>query len=434
MPVTIASVEDGSPASKCGVQPGDLLLSINGYEIEDVLDFRFYMTERKLKLSLLRGGSMLSLTLHKKEEYDETGMGFDTYLMDRQRACKNKCIFCFIDQLPKGLRKSLYFKDDDSRLSFLFGNYITLTNLTEHEISRIIKMHISPVNISVHTTNPDLRCRMMKNKNAGKALDAMYRFAQAGIKMNTQLVLCPGWNDGQELKNSLEELGSLYPSIQSIAAVPVGLTRYREGLEPLVPFDRNSAGAVIDIMEQFGSRFYEKHGTRLCFPADEFYLKAEREIPDSAFYEDFAQIENGVGMWASTRDDFLSALSDAEPDDKKRSFCIATGEAAAPLIEMLMQKAAEKFSGLTYRIYPVKNEFFGGHITVSGLLTGQDILAQLSGKDLYGRVLLPSSCVRRERDLFLDDTTVDGLQTALGVPVEFTENDGYAFFEQILSF
>ena len=433
MSVKISSVDKHSPAEKCGIRSGDMLLSINGNEIEDVLDFRFYMTEKRLNIVFERDGQTLKALLKKRGEYDETGMEFETYLMDKQHSCKNKCIFCFIDQLPKGLRPSLYFKDDDSRLSFLFGNYITLTNLTEHEIERVIKMHISPVNISVHTTNPELRCKMMKNRFAGEALSALYRFAQAGIKLNTQLVLCPGYNDGKELEKTLEDLGALYPAVQSICAVPVGLTKYREGLEPLEPFNRETAGAVVDIMERFGDEFLKKHGTRLCFPSDEFYLTSGREIPDSSFYEDFLQIENGVGMWASLRDDYLAALEDAEADGKKRSFSIATASLAAPLMEFLMKKTAEKFPGLDYKIYTIRNDFFGEKITVAGLLTGQDIISQLKGWDLKGRLLLPPGVLRSEGDLFLDDTHIDDLQKAVGVPADCVPGDGYELCDFILS-
>lgn len=433
MPVKISSVDKHSPAEKCGIKSGDMLISINGNEIEDVLDFRFYMTEKRLNIVLERDGKPLKALLKKRGEYDETGMEFDTYLMDKQHSCKNKCIFCFIDQLPKGLRPSLYFKDDDSRLSFLFGNYITLTNLTEHEIERVIKMHISPVNISVHTTNPELRCRMMKNRFAGEALSALYRFAEAGIKLNTQLVLCHGFNDSKELEKTLEDLGALYPAVQSICAVPVGLTKYREGLEPLVPFNKETAGAVVDTMERFGDEFLKKHGTRLCFPSDEFYLTAGREIPDSSFYEDFLQIENGVGMWASLRDDYLAALDDAEADGKKRSFSIATASLAAPLMEFLMKKTAEKFPGLDYKIYTIRNDFFGERITVAGLLTGRDIINQLKGQDLKGRLLLPPGVLRSEGDLFLDDTHIDDLQKAVGVPADCVPGDGYELCDFILS-
>ncbi len=431
MAVIISRVIDRSPAHLCGVQAGDTLVAINGQEIEDVLDYRFYMLESCLQLTLLRQGRSLSVTLIK-EEYDETGMEFDTYLMDAQKGCKNKCIFCFIDQLPKGLRESLYFKDDDSRLSFLFGNYITLTNLTRHEIDRIIKMHISPVNISVHTTNPDLRVQMMKNPHAGEVLAIMKEFAQAGIKMNCQLVLCPGYNDGEELTRSLHDLGALYPAVQSVAAVPVGLSRHREGLTPLSPFTREQAAAVVDTMEAFGNEFLTKHGTRLCYPADEFYLKAGRPLPDGAFYEEYAQIENGVGMWTSFKEEFLDALADAPARSVNREISLVTGMAALPLIEECCRLAEDKFKGLTCHVYGIRNEFFGEQITVTGLLTGGDIMAQLKGKVLGDALLLPSSTLRREGDLLLDDTTPEQISQTLNVPVQITDGDGYSFLDGLL--
>ncbi len=431
MAVLVASVTPSSPAHKCGVQAGDTLVAINGREIQDVLDYRFYMLESCLELTILRQGQTLSLTLYK-DEYDETGMEFDTYLMDAQRGCKNKCIFCFIDQLPKGLRESLYFKDDDSRLSFLFGNYITLTNLTRHEIDRIIKMHISPVNISVHTTNPQLRVQMMKNPHAGEVLSIMKEFAAAGIKMNCQLVLCPGYNDGEELSRSLTDLGALYPSVQSVAAVPVGITRYREGLTPLSPFTKEQAADVVARMESFGEEFLSRNGTRLCYPADEFYLKAEKTLPCGAFYEEYAQIENGVGMWTSFREEFLSALDEEPARPVNRTLSLVTGMAALPLIEECCRFAQEKFQGLTCHVYGIKNEFFGENITVTGLLTGKDIIAQLQGNPLGDTVLLPSATLRREGDLLLDDTTPEQIEQALGVPVTITDGDGFSLLENLL--
>ena len=431
MAVIISRVIDRSPAHLGGVQAGDTLVAINGQEIGDVLDYRFYMLESCLQLTLLRQGRSLSVTL-VKEEYDETGMEFDTYLMDAQKGCKNKCIFCFIDQLPKGLRESLYFKDDDSRLSFLFGNYITLTNLTRHEIDRIIKMHISPVNISVHTTNPELRVQMMKNPHAGEVLAIMKEFAQAGIKMNCQLVLCPGYNDGEELARSLNDLGALYPAVQSVAAVPVGLSRHREGLTPLSPFTREQAAAVVDTMETFGNEFLAKNGTRLCYPADEFYLKAGRPLPDGAFYEEYAQIENGVGMWTSFKEEFLDALADTPARSIQREVSLVTGMAALPLIEECCRLAEDKFEGLTCHVYGLRNEFFGEQITVTGLLTGQDIMAQLKGKALGDALLLPSATLRREGDLLLDDTTPEQISQTLNVPVQITDGDGYSFLDGLL--
>ncbi len=431
MAVTITGVTEHSPAQQCGILAGDQLVSVNGHLIQDVLDYRFYMLESCLQIELLRNGRSVSVTLFK-EEYDETGMEFETYLMDAQKGCKNKCVFCFIDQLPKGLRKSLYFKDDDSRLSFLFGNYITLTNLTRHEIDRIISMHISPVNISVHTTNPELRVKMMKNPHAGDVLSIMQEFAAAGIQMNCQLVLCPGYNDGAELARSLNDLGKLYPAVQSVAAVPVGITKYREGLAPLTPFTKEQAAAVVDAMERFGNNFLATNGTRLCYPADEFYLKAGRPLPNGDFYEEYAQIENGVGMWTSFKEEFLDALADTPTHAVSREISLVTGMAALPLMEECCRLAREKFPGLACHVYGVKNEFFGEQITVTGLLTGGDIMAQLRGNPLGDALLLPSATLRREGDLLLDDTTPEQIGEALNVPVRVTDGDGYSFLDSLL--
>ena len=430
MSVIIANVEQGSFAQLAGVLAGDVLLTINGHVIEDVLDYRFYMLESTLHLTLLREGKEITCLLNKGE-YDETGMVFDTYLMDRQRGCKNKCIFCFIDQLPKGMRESLYFKDDDSRLSFLFGNYITLTNITEHEIQRIIHMKISPINISVHTTNPALRVEMMKNPKAGEVLSIMNRFAEAGIQMNCQLVLCPGVNDGEELTRSLNDLAALYPAVQSVAAVPVGLTKYREGLYPMSPYTKEQAADVIHRMETFGNAFLEQHGTRLCYPADEFYLKAQKEMPCGEFYEDYLQIENGVGMWTSFAEEFESAMEGVAWSGS-RTVSVVTGMAAYPLLCECAKKAMEQCRGLTCHVYGIRNEFFGENITVTGLLTGGDIVNQLQGKPLGENVLLSSGTLRREGDLFLDDLTFEEFEKQLGVPVVLTQGDGYSFVDALL--
>ncbi len=430
MAVIISSVDAHSPAHKAGVCGGDLLVTINGHPIEDVLDYRFRMMESTLCLELVREGKSFTCTLHK-EEYDETGMNFDTYLMDQQKGCKNKCIFCFIDQLPKGLRKSLYFKDDDSRLSFLFGNYITLTNITPHEVDRIIEMKISPINISVHTTNPSLRVEMMKNPKAGEVLSIMERFARAGIQMNCQLVLCPGINDGEELTRSLTDLAALYPAVQSVAAVPVGITKYRDGLYPMAPYTKEQALDVLSRMESFGNDFLEKNGTRLCYPADEFYLKAEKSLPKGEFYEEYLQIENGVGMWTSFKEEFEDALQDAEWEGT-RTVSMVTGMAALPLIEECAQKAMNQFTGLTCHVYGIRNEFFGENITVTGLLTGNDILNQIQNKPLGDVLLLPATTLRREGDLFLDDLSLEAFEQQVKVPVVLTRGDGYSLVEALL--
>ena len=351
--------------------------------------------------------------------------------MDRQRSCKNKCIFCFIDQLPRGMRESLYFKDDDSRLSFLFGNYITLTNITEHEIERIIKMHISPINISVHTTNPELRVRMMKNKNAGAVLSVIDRLNDAGIDMNCQLVLCPGINDGEELKRSLKDLSDK-EHIKCIAAVPVGLTKHREGLEKLEPFTKETAEAVLKIIDAQAKINKERYGEIRVYGADEFYLKAEREIPDTAHYGDFLQLENGVGLWALFKNDVLEALEQCEATPTPRKISVATGVAAYPLLNELCQKITAKFSEIIINVYRIENNFFGEKITVAGLVTGGDIIEQLKGKDLGEALYIPSSMLRYENDRFLDDIATNEVENKLNVKLIPVNNDGYEFVEKLL--
>ncbi len=426
MAVKIDGVEKKSPSARAGIKTGDTLLKINGNEIVDVLDYRFYQSEEKLTVTVLRSNGKEKTYKIKKKEYDELGLIFDSYLMDCQHSCKNKCIFCFIDQMPKGLRETLYFKDDDSRLSFLFGNYITLTNLTEHEIERIIKMHISPVNISVHTTNPELRCKMMNNRFAGQALEIIKRFDDADIKMNFQLVLVPDYNDGAELERTLRDL-SAYKNAECIASVPVGLTKYREGLTEICPFTKETAASVIDITEKIGEECKEKYGNRLVFAADEFYLKAERPIPHHTEYGDFPQLDNGVGMWALFEKESQEAFCDLEEPKEERRISCVTGIAAYPLLKSTVDKAKDKWHNLKCEVYPIKNNFFGEKITVAGLVTGKDIIEQLKGKDLGDALLVPACMLRFERDLFLDDVSVEQLAEELGVEVTVTETDGYSF-------
>lgn len=433
MSVIIRTVEAGSPCDLAGVQPGGGLVSINSHEILDVLDYRFYQNEKRLRLKIEYDGKVKTYRV-KKQEYEELGLGFDTYLMDNQRACKNKCVFCFIDQMPKGMRETLYFKDDDSRLSFLFGNYITLTNITEHEVRRIIKLHISPINISVHTTNPALRCRMMHNRFAGEALSVLYRLAKAGITINCQLVLCPGYNDGEELRRTLRDLTAL-ESVRCIAAVPVGLTGHREGLEPLEPFCAETAAQVLDIIDEFGDRCVAACSRRRVFAADEFYLLAGREIPNAEYYEDFAQLENGVGMWALLLDEATRATAELKPDeplDSPRRITVATGEAAFPLLKNIVDIVAGKWHNLYCDVYPIKNEFFGGHITVTGLVTGGDLIRQLKDRELGSELLISASMLRHEQDRFLDDVTVEDVESALKVRLRVVENDGYELVSALL--
>lgn len=428
--VKIDGVEKGSPADKKGIKSGDKILRVNGNDIIDVLDYRFYQNEKRLKLEIeTKEGKVKKITVHKKE-YEELGPVFDSYLMDKQHSCKNKCIFCFIDQLPRGMRETLYFKDDDSRLSFLFGNYITLTNLTEHEISRIINMHISPVNISVHTTNKELRCKMMNNRFAGDSLSVLDRFNQAGILMNCQLVLCPGYNDGKELEKSLEDLMGL-ESVNSVALVPVGLTKYRENLTKLEPFDKVKAANVLDITEKYAVKYKEKYGVRKVYAADEFYLKAERQIPSAEFYGDFDQLDNGVGMWALFKEEAQEAIKNiCEYDGIKRT--VVTGEAAFPLINETVENIKSKISNIDCEVFKIRNDFFGEQITVAGLVTGGDIISQLKDKNLGKELLIPSSMLRHENDMFLDSVTVEDLEKELDVKVIAVDNDGCQFVEKVL--
>lgn len=432
MPVKILAVEPGGPASHAGVRPGETLLSINGNEICDILDYRFYETDRHLSIVLRDGAGAERTVQIRKGQYESIGLEFETYLMDQQHSCTNRCIFCFIDQLPKGLRKSLYFKDDDSRLSFLFGNYVTLTNLKEREVDRIIKMHISPINISVHTTNPELRVKMMGNRFAGKSLDILYRFAKAGIKLNCQIVLCRDINDGEELDRTLKDLTSLWPSVQSVAVVPLGLTKYRQGLYPLTGYDSETARAVVRQLERWGDRCEQKYGQRICYAADEFYLKAQLPIPPAPFYGDFDQLENGVGLMASLKQEFLDALEDFVPPASSRKVTLATGVAAHPFLDTLLDELRQRCHNLTCNVVPIVNDFFGDTITVAGLVTGGDLLKQLQGRELGDALLLPDVMLRREGDIFLDDVSLEELSEALQIQIITVPNNGYALLDAVV--
>ncbi|MDY4434077.1 MAG: DUF512 domain-containing protein [Candidatus Flemingibacterium sp.] len=426
--VTITGVEKASPAAKHGILPGDILISINGHDINDVLDYRFRLTEKKITLLIHRGPDLKEITI-KKDEYSDIGLEFETYLMDKKHSCRNKCVFCFIDQLPKGMRDTLYFKDDDSRLSFLMGNYITLTNLSEEDVDRIIEMKTSPINVSVHTTNPELRVKMMKNKNAGKVLSYLRRFADAGISLNCQIVLCKGINDGKELERSMTDLAALYPSLVGVSIVPAGITNYREGLCHLEPFTAEEAGEVIDTIDKFGEKCLKKFGTRLFFSSDELYIEAGRELPGEDYYEGYPQIENGVGMIRSMDGEFTDELDFLDEYDleKPRKVSVATGAAAYDFIKSLADRLCEQVPTLECHVYKIINDFFGHNITVAGLLTGKDLANQLKGKDLGDRLLIPRVTLRSEGDVFLDDTTPEWLAEQLGgveiVSVESTGND-----------
>ncbi len=432
--VKITSVESKSRAARHGIAAGDVLISINKNEIRDVLDYRFYLTECSVELLLKRGESEYTVTI-RKGEYDDIGLEFETPLMDKKHTCRNGCIFCFIDQNPEGLRESLYFKDDDSRLSFIHGNYITLTNMSESDIDRIIKMRFSPINISVHTTNPELRVKMMKNKRAGDVLSYLDRLSRAGISMCGQIVLCRGINDGEELTRTLFDLSKYFPAMTSVAVVPAGLTKFRDKLYPLTDFTSEEAAAVIDLINSFGDAHRSKHGTRLFYAADEFYLKANREIPPTDYYEDYPQIENGVGMLRSFSDEFnmcIEDLKEATLSSQKRELSLATGVAAYSSVVDLVKKIEAVCPNINVKIYKIINNFFGESITVTGLLTGRDIYEQLKDKELFDELLIPKNALRSGEDVFLCDMTVGELSDKLGVQVRAAGADGYELAEAIL--
>lgn len=432
--VTVKNVLTGSAADIAGVKRGDIIVRINGNDINDVLDYRYYITESKVRLLIHRGAELFDVTI-RKPQYDDVGLEFDSFLMDEKKCCRNKCIFCFIDQLPKGMREALYFKDDDSRLSFLMGNYITMTNMDDGDIDRIIKMRMTPMNISVHTTNPELRMSMLNNRFAGKIMDTMRKLADAEIEMHCQIVLCKGVNDGKELDRTMNDLASLYPQVTSVSVVPAGLTKYREGLFHLEPFDAEECAEVISQVESFSDAFRAKNGCGLVYASDEFYIKAGRPLPGGETYDGYPQLENGVGMITSMREEFSHAIEDLGDYDvfKQRKCSIATGGAAFGFISSLVDELKEKCGGLNCKVYNIKNDFFGDNITVTGLLTGNDLYHQLRGEDLGNTLFLSSSMLRYDKERFLDDTTPGWLEKKLNVRIEFVDNDGYEFVEKIMT-
>ena len=425
MAVKIQNVNPDSLCGKKGITAGYVLLSVNGHDIKDVLDYRFYANTRRINITFeTPDGETVSYHLKSNGNVDDLGLEFETYLMDKQHSCKNKCIFCFIDQMPHGMRESLYFKDDDSRLSFLFGNYVTLTNMTEADIDRLIEMHISPVNISVHTMNPELRVQMMKNPNSGKVLSYINKLADAGIEINAQLVLCPGYNDGDELLFSLNELAKIGKSIISVAAVPVGLTKHRDGLCKLKPYDKESASEVIDMINAFNMSHYDEFGRNFCYAADEFYLKAEREIPDYEYYDDFRQLDNGVGSWCLTRAEFLDALDDISYFNKLK-IAVITGVAASSLMKELTEAVKTKFPSKIIDVYTIRNDFFGHSVTVAGLVTAGDIINQVKDLSAYDVALIPDVMLKSEDEkIFLDDISLEELSEKLNVKIIPVSSDG----------
>ena len=421
--VRITAVAPHSRADSHGIREGDVLVAINGESITDVLDYRFHLANNIIKLTLTRDGTEYTVTIHK-QQYDDIGLDFETPLMDKKHTCANRCIFCFIDQLPGGLRESLYFKDDDSRLSFLHGNYITLTNLRDADIDRIIRMHISPVNVSVHTTNPELRVQMMKNKRAGEVLSYLRRLADAGITLCAQIVLCRGINDGEELTRTMHDLAALHPALSSVSVVPAGLTKYRDGLYPLTAYSPEECRAVIEQVNKFGDACLSYYGSRLFFCADELYIKAGLPLPTEDYYEDYAQIENGVGMITSLESEFDFELTAPDFDELylahaklPRRVTLVTGMAAKDTITGLVKKLCDRVPGLDAEVVPITNRFFGESITVAGLLTGKDMSEQLADRSLGDLLVIPEVTLRAERDLFLCGMSPAELAQTLRTPV-----------------
>lgn len=428
----IKSVEEGSIAWEMGIEPGDVLLRINNNIIEDVFDYHYYVNDEEL-LVLIRKANGEEWELEIEKDYeDDLGIEFEQGLMDEYRSCRNKCMFCFIDQMPKGMRETLYFKDDDSRLSFLQGNYVTLTNMSDHDIERIINYHLEPINVSIHTTNPELRCKMLHNRFAGDALKKIDVLYEGGIMMNGQIVLCKGENDGEELEHSIRDMTKWLPNLQSVSVVPVGLTKYREGLYPLEPFHKEDARKVLDTIHKWQKKIYEEYGIHFIHASDEWYLLAEEELPEEERYDGYLQLENGVGMLRLLENEFSKAYDELEGDDRKRHVSLATGRLAAPTIEKLIERLKEKYPNLKADIYPIRNDFFGELITVAGLITGQDLKNQLADKELGDVVLLPNNMLRSGEEVFLDDMTVTELAEDLQIKVKIVGSSGQDLINAVL--
>ncbi len=428
----VDKVEEGSIAWEVEIRPGDVLLGISGHVIEDVFDYQYYTNDEELTL-LIRKPDGEEWEIEIEKEYDEDlGLVFEEGLMDAYRSCRNKCMFCFIDQMPKGMRESLYFKDDDSRLSFLQGNYVTLTNMSEHDIRRIIEYHLEPINVSIHTTNPELRCRMLHNRFAGEALDKIQELYDGGVVMNGQIVLCKGINDGGELTRTIRDMEKWIPNLQSVSVVPVGLTKYREGLYPLEPFTKEDAQEVLNAIRRWQDYFYEKYRTHFIHAGDEWYILAGEEIPEEERYDGYMQLENGVGMVRLLLDEFDAAYAGKRGDGRNVSVSLATAKLAYPYLKQMLERLKEKYPNLKAKLYEIRNDFFGERITVAGLLTGQDLMAQLKGKELGDVLLLPCNMLRSGEEVFLDDMTVEELSRILNVRVQIVGSKGGDFIEAVL--
>ncbi len=428
----IKEIEQDSIAEELELAPGDELISINGTQIKDALDYNYLIKDEELTV-LIRKSNGEEWELDIEKDFDEDlGIIFEEGLMDEYRSCRNKCIFCFIDQMPPGMRETLYFKDDDARLSFLQGNYITLTNMSDEEIDRILFYKLSPINISVHTTNEELRCRMLHNRFAGSALDKMRRLKEGGITMNGQIVLCKGWNDGEELEKTIHDLAAYLPEMQSVSVVPVGLTKFREGLVELEGFNKEEALVVLDTIHRWQNIFLTHYGTRFIYASDEWYIKAGLPIPDADSYEGYPQIENGVGLIRSLQEEFAEYYEELAGDDRTRELSIATGVLAAPYIKQLTEKLKIKYPKINVEVYTIINNYFGNEITVAGLITGGDITAQLKGKNLGAALLIPDVMLRNGETVLLDDVTVEEMENTLQTKIRIVQSDGKSFIDSII--
>ena len=428
----ISGIMPASIAEELEIQSGDFVLQINGQEIEDVFDYEFLCRDEYLELLVETAQGEEVVYEIEKDEEEDLGLLFDEGLMDSYRSCRNKCIFCFIDQMPPGMRETLYFKDDDARLSFLQGNYVTLTNMNDHDIERIIRYRLSPINISIHTMNPALRCKMLNNRFAGDALKKLDRLFEAGLTMNGQIVLCPGWNDGAELEYTIQELAKYLPVMESVSVVPVGLTKYREKLAPLRLLTKEEAIQTIATIEKWQQKLFPEYGLHFIHASDEIYLKAGLPLPEEDRYDGYLQLENGVGMLRLFMNQFREELAHHRMSRKKREISLACGLLLAPALKELLDELCGKFPGLTIHFYPIVNNFFGETITVSGLITGRDLMAQLQGKALGEALYLPDSMLRAGEDVFLDDIHAYEVEETLGVQITALECNGASLVKSIL--
>ncbi len=436
--ITVLVVEPGSIADEAGIEPGDILVSISGQKIKDIFDYRYLTSEESLTICIQKkNGDVWEIDVDK-EQYEDLGMDFEDSLMDASKSCTNQCIFCFIDQLPEGMRETVYFKDDDSRLSYLSGNYVTLTNMKEEDLDRIIRYKMSPLNVSVHTTNPDLRRFMLGSRFGGDVLDKIRRLVEGGISVNTQIVLCRGINDGAELDRTISELSELYPGMSSISVVPVGLTGWRKGLYELTPFDKGSSAEVVRQIEGWQTKLLAEKDSRIVYIADEFYIMSEEALPEYSEYEDFPQLENGVGLVALLKSEFEEYLENIEASASsasnriKRNVSIATGVSVVNFIKEMVEKLEKRYNNIKVSVYPIKNNFFGENVTVTGLLTGTDIVEQLKEASLGQELLISRSMLKADEEIFLDDYTLAGVSESLGIKVTAVENSGEDFINKIL--